>query len=296
MYIPLNKKFKTGLVVFCAAVAAIAVAVAVILLMPKNAELCQLSMAGITDNEAVTLISHRGVSALAPENTLAAAEKAAEKGYSFVEFDIRRTKDGVWVLMHDASINRTTDGRGNVSELTFKQIISCNIDKGENLAEYGSITVPTLEAMLSLCSEKKLTPVIEIKQSGTEHVAELLNLLSDNWGGKCMIITFEREQIEEIHSLLHGGKTTLISQNISLWWLTEDLSAQTLETAKSNTDIGVSFNGNKAGTKEEINSFKTQGISLATWTVDSPERLKELYSYGITCFTTNAVTYNTAEG
>lgn len=292
----LNKKFKKGLVVTGFVVLVAIIALIIGLAIGKN-RVRELSAADISDNSAVTLISHRGLNKLAPENTLEAAVKSAEYGYGYVEFDIRRTKDGVWVLMHDEDIKRTTNGEGKVSDLTYKQIISCRIDEGKNLDEALSyvITVPTLEQMLSLCAEKNLKPVIEIKDSGTEHIPELLSFIAARRNTDMMIISFDREQIEYISSFINSGKTTFMREEIELYWLTNNLDSDTLETAAKTPEIGVSFNGNKAGTQKEIDAFTEKGIKLACWTIDSPAKLKKLHNRGITTFTTNRIVYNTAE-
>lgn len=296
MYLVLNKKFKKGLVVTGIVMLVAIIALIIGLAVGKN-RVRELSAADISDNSTVTLISHRGLNKLAPENTLEAAVKSAEYGYSYVEFDIRRTKDGVWVLMHDEDIDRMTDGEGKVSDLTYKQIISCRIDEGKNLKDALSyvITVPTLEQMLTLCSEKSLKPVIEIKDGGTEHIPELLSFIAARRNTGMMIISFDREQIEYISSFINSGKTTFITENIELYWLTNNLDGETLETAAKTPEIGVSFNGNKAGTQKEIDAFTEKGIKLACWTIDSPSKLEKLYERGITTFTTNRIIYNAAE-
>ncbi len=296
MYLVLNKKFKKGLIAAAIAVPIIIIAVVIACVINGNS-VCKLSRAGIEDNSAVTLISHRGLNKLAPENTLEAAAKSAEYGYGYVEFDIRRTKDGMWVLMHDEDIDRMTDGEGKVSDLTYKQIISCRIDEGKNLKDALSyvITVPTLEQMLAVCSEKSLKPVIEIKDGGTEHIPELLNFIAARRNTDMMIISFDREQIEYISTLISTGKTTFIQETVELYWLTNNLDGETLETAAKTPEIGVSFNGNKAGTQKEIDAFTEKGLKLACWTIDSPSKLEKLYERGITTFTTNRIVYNTAE-
>lgn len=285
-----NKKIIIAIAVVVAAVAA-AICIKVI----GDNTLYTVSKAGIEDNSAITLISHRGMSMLAPENTLEAAEKSAENGYGYVEFDVRRSLDGVWVLMHDSDIKRTTQGKGEVSSLTYKQLLANRIDEGKNLRDYEPVTIPTLKEMLELCAANNLTPVIEIKQSGTEHLWELLQTISSKCNGNFMIISFNREQIETIHSILNSGKIALNKESISLFWLTSDLKEETLQTALSNTDIGVSFNGNEKIKKEQIDSFTSHGIELATWTINKPRVMKKLYSYGIRTFTTDTITNNPTE-
>ena len=92
-------------------------------------------------------IGHRGAGAYVPENTLASFKKALEIGVNAVELDVRKTKDGQLVVIHDADVKRTTDGEGLVCELTLDQIkgLSSNGEK-----------VPTLEETLDFLDKKML--------------------------------------------------------------------------------------------------------------------------------------------
>lgn len=285
MKIPSGKK-KTIIAAVCIAVS-LAVAVPLLVKHLSGSDITVLSDAGITDTEQVTLISHRGMNVFAPENTLEAADKAKEFGYDHIEFDIRCTKDGVWVLMHDEDIKRTTDGKGEISQLKYKQLFDYRIDV--NTDKDDDVTIPTLDEMLRRCNELGLHPVIEIKQDGTEFIDSLVRS-TGYLVNRCTIISFSREQVEAISDILSHGNYSLNNQNTILYWLAGDLSDETLATAKSNTLIGVSFNGNKAGSAEEIKKFTDAGIRLATWTIDSPERMAELYALGIKTFTTNSIT------
>ncbi|MCD6547066.1 MAG: hypothetical protein J7K22_00770 [Nanoarchaeota archaeon] len=105
-------------------------------------------------------VGHRGASAYEPENTLLSLEKAFELGANAVEFDIRKTKDRKLVLMHDKTVDRTTNGSGEVKQLTFKQIRKLDAGKGEK--------VPTLKEALSLVKKIGGKCLIEIKEKGTE--------------------------------------------------------------------------------------------------------------------------------
>ena len=134
MTIHFDKKKK--IILSVCIIIAVAVAAALIVNHFVSAKVSTLADAGIQQADEITLISHRGMNVLAPENSLEAADKSAGYGYTHIEFDIRQTKDGVWVLMHDEDIKRTTDGKGKVSELTYKQILGCNIDKNRTISEW----------------------------------------------------------------------------------------------------------------------------------------------------------------
>lgn len=92
------------------------------------------------------LSAHRGAQVAAPENTLEAITQAGLLGYGFIEIDVRKTKDGQYILMHDETVDRTTTGTGKVRDLTFQQIQSFAIeDKQGNVTNY---KVPTLQEVL----------------------------------------------------------------------------------------------------------------------------------------------------
>lgn len=277
------KKNKIIIAAVCAVLAAAIAATAISAVLKDR--VYTLKDAGVESTEDLTLISHRGMNVFAPENTLEAAQKAAEFGYKQVEFDIRLSKDGVWVIMHDEDIDRTTDGKGKVSELTYKQLLECRVNSGKKEL----VVIPSLDEMLSLCSKLEIHPVIEIKQSGTEFVRDLLNFIGYRCGD-CTIITFDRAQAEEISKHIKSGETSLFSATVDYYWLVSELSDEALEAAKADTSVGVSFNGNKSGSEEEIKKFTDADIKLATWTIDKPKRLGELYSLGVKTITTNRIT------
>ena len=95
------------------------------------------------------LCAHRGVNSTFPENTLPAFAEAVRLGAQQVEFDVCRTKDGQLVIMHDATVDRTTDGEGAVSELTFEQIR--NLDAGiKKDAKFAGTKVPTFDEVIDM--------------------------------------------------------------------------------------------------------------------------------------------------
>ena len=98
------------------------------------------------------LCAHRGENARHPENTLPAFREALRLGAQQIEFDVCRTKDGQLVIMHDATVNRTTDGKGSVSELTFEQIrkLDAGIKKD---VKFAGTKVPTFEEVIDLLPE-----------------------------------------------------------------------------------------------------------------------------------------------
>ena len=90
------------------------------------------------------VIGHRGAKGYAPENTIPSFEKGIECKANMIEFDVRLTKDGHTVIMHDTTVDRTTDGTGLVAQLTLKQIKK--LDAGAWFSpKFKDTKVPTLE-------------------------------------------------------------------------------------------------------------------------------------------------------
>jgi len=96
------------------------------------------------------VIAHRGAHADAPENTLAALRKAAELGCDYAEMDVRQTKDGELVLMHDSTVDRTTNGSGEISAMTLEEVRRLRVGpKNDKRAEQEM--VPTFDEAIAAC-------------------------------------------------------------------------------------------------------------------------------------------------
>ena len=145
-------------------------------------------------------IGHRGARAYEPENTLRSFKKALELGVDAVELDVRKAKDGEIVVMHDAKVDRTTSGKGLVSELTLKEIKQLVTEKGEK--------IPTLEEALDFL-EKKVKILIELKETGFEK--KVLNLVHEKGLEKnVIIVSFLEEALRKVRELDDEMETGLI--------------------------------------------------------------------------------------
>lgn len=102
-------------------------------------------------------IGHRGAAGHVLENTLGSIEKAIELGVDFVEVDVRKTKDGKLVIMHDATVDRTTTGTGKLASMTLEEVKRLRTKDGQ--------TIPTLDDILALC-DKRVGLMLELKARG----------------------------------------------------------------------------------------------------------------------------------
>lgn len=114
--------------------------------------------------ETPGIVSHRGAGGLAPENTLEAIREALKQGAAYTEVDVQRSADNVLVLMHDETVNRTTNGTGRVANLDWQAL--SKLDAGSYFSEqFTGALIPTLESTLELLKGKPITLVLEIKFS-----------------------------------------------------------------------------------------------------------------------------------
>jgi glycerophosphoryl diester phosphodiesterase len=120
----------------------------------------------------IAVVAHRAGKALAPENTLAAIRNAIQLGVDYVELDIRTTKDGKLVIMHDRSVDRTTNGTGNVRDLTLDEIRK--LDAGSKYSpKFMGEKVPTFDEVLDLC-HNKVYIYVDHKEAPTQQVYDAI--------------------------------------------------------------------------------------------------------------------------
>jgi hypothetical protein len=113
------------------------------------------------------IIAHRGASAYAPENTLAAFKKAIDLGADGIELDVHLSKDGEVVVIHDRTIDRTSNGKGQVAEMSLKELKA--LDFGSWFSdEYQKESIPLLREVLELLKDWNGLLNIELKQNGLE--------------------------------------------------------------------------------------------------------------------------------
>jgi len=145
------------------------------------------------------LIAHRGYSAMAPENTLASLQAALEQPIVGIEFDVHLSADGIPVVIHDPTVDRTTNGQGKVAEKTVAQLQA--LDAGSWFdSRFAKETIPTLEEVLALVSETPVQLYIELKspQNWSSQSARKLIKQLDQWRDRCIIASFNHQFIATV--------------------------------------------------------------------------------------------------
>lgn len=120
-----------------------------------------ITMGTKNGNSNILIVAHRGASGYAPENTMAAFEKAFQMKADYLELDIQMTKDGKLVVIHDPTVDRTTNGTGEVHQYTYEEL--CNLDAGGWFhKKFSGQSIPTLEVVIATYN-RKMGLLIEIK-------------------------------------------------------------------------------------------------------------------------------------
>jgi glycerophosphoryl diester phosphodiesterase len=163
------------------------------------------------NSEGFIVMAHRGASAAAPENTLIAYKKAIEMGADYAELDVRQTKDGAIVLMHDKTVHRTTGVKGFVWDLTLEELKQLEAGSwfGE---EYRGEPIPALEEVIRLV-KGRMNLNIEVKISEHEpgiaqRVVDIIR--SEDFSENCMITSFDVETVRTFKKIAPDLKTGLI--------------------------------------------------------------------------------------
>lgn len=150
------------------------------------------------------VIAHRGASGIAPENTLAAVQKALDAGADMVEIDVHLSKDNKVIVMHDASVIRTTNGTGDIDQMTLEEIKT--LDAGSWFsADYTGERAPILEEVLALTIGKTIL-LIEIKKGRNGRYEGLeqavIDIVDAQQARKKVIIqSFEYETVQQVQQI-----------------------------------------------------------------------------------------------
>ena len=243
----------------------------------------------IIPSGTMRMIAHRGYSAVAPANTLSAYTAAGKSDFWGAECDIQRTKDGVWILMHDETVDATTNGTGKISEMTYAEIKELNVDAGSNLETYPDEKVPTLTEYLDVCKEYKLHPVIEIKANADpavmNEVAEILSAREEK--DMFVVISFGREICVRMKELM---------PELPVYYLIgfEGVSQEDIDFAVQNHLDGMDIHVFLPD--DYVKAVKKSGLDIFVWTIDDIGNAERFYKLGINAITTNSLTQEKPDG
>lgn len=214
-------------------------------------------------------IGHRGARGYAPENTLKSLQKAIELGVDAIELDVQLCKSGELVVIHDDTVDRTTDGSGFVKKIKLKDLKKLDAGMGER--------IPTLEEVLNL-ADRRVKVNIELK--GPKTAKPVMKLIDEyirikGWNLDDFIISsFKRKELREARAfnpLIQLGVLISKPRLIDRW------SFRFAQKIRANF-IGP---GMKLATKRFVQKAHTHGFKVFVWTANDPKDIKKLIKSGV---------------
>ena len=221
---------------------------------------------------ATLVLGHRGYSAVAPENTIPAIT-ACEPYAVGTEIDIYETADGKYVLMHDTTVDRTTDGTGAVASLTFDYIRS--LDASYNFPAYSPLQVPTLLEAVNAAMDHNLKLCIEIKDANPADMVSILSPYSDY----IELHSFKDYLLQDIADL--GGDFTYV------WIGSSDLNTAINNIKPCIDKLSWGSGAIATAGQSAIDTLHGLNKEVYAWTVDSPSTAVALADMGIDAIITN---------
>lgn len=236
------------------------------------------------------VVAHRGGAALAPENTLGAFANAMQLGVDMVECDVHLSKDNHVIVMHDADVSRTTNGRGYISDLTLAELKQLNA-AAKFSGGYTAQTVPTLDELLDLVKGKtpiqieikvdakgQRYPGIEQKVVDAVRAREMINAV--------IVISFDFPTLKEIKRLEPRIATGALVR--ADWFSARGNNVERIvHDAIDATGADYFMPTYAPVTEALVQAVHARGLKIGVWTVDNPSDMTRLAGWGVDAITTN---------
>lgn len=239
-----------------------------------------LSEVAESDVSQVHLTAHRGLSAIAPENSIEAFREAAKYNYYALECDVHCTIDNKWVIIHDHMLRSMCDENGDVKTMSYERELSkIKYTKGANIDSYPDSGICLVEDFIEICKEANIRPMIEVKDKRVDKVEQLLGIIRKyEIEDDVILISFHKEILREFRRL---------SPNMELWLLMHTIKDENILECIENNN-GVAFEAKRAK-PEMIRKIHDNNLTAACWTVDTKELFNEMVRNGVKYITTNAI-------
>lgn len=213
----------------------------------------------------VESINHRGYCKEAPENTLSAYRLSAAKRFNYVECDVAFTSDNVPVLLHDSTIDRTSNGTGNISEMTLEEVRAYDFGSWFS-TDYAGEQIPTFEEFIILCKRLGLHPYIEIKSAASytqEQIDMFVDIVKRNgMKGNVSYISFNSTYLKYIKNTDPDARLGYVVGGITADTIS---TAQALSTGTNEVFIDANYGG---VTDDAVNLCIDADLPLEVWTVN----------------------------
>lgn len=233
---------------------------------------------------APLLVAHRGGGKLAPENTLQAFRTALDDwGADMLELDVRLTRDGQVVVIHDATVDRTTDGSGPVSDFSLKQLRA--LDAGYRFLDVegrlsfrrASVSVPTLAEVFDACPDVWLN--VEAKEAAV--AGPLVDVIRTYGEEHRVLVTAEHERNRD-RARGYRGPWGASRRECMLFWLLHRVPGGRAYTPSADVlQVPEHWKGHRIVSPRFVREAHRRNMPVHVWTVDDPDDMRRLLSWGV---------------
>ncbi len=224
------------------------------------------------------VIAHRGASGHTPENTLVAFERAVQLGAGFIETDLHLTRDARFVAIHDTTLERTSNGRGEVRDFTLAELRRLDAGMWYDREHMGQ-QIPTLEEILEFARKHDVIFYLEVKYDASlgMHHSLIAALQKAEYAGRTIVISFDQATLAALRR---------VDATAMMGFLVEDAGADSVKEA---LELGARQLCPKASmvTPELIQQAHGADLQVATWTVDDPKEIRRVIAAGVDGIMTN---------
>lgn len=234
------------------------------------------------------VMAHRGGAGLWPENTMYAFEHAASLGIDVLEMDVHATSDGVPVVIHDATVERTTNGTGRVNAMTLSELKRLDAayrwttDGGKSFPLRGrGITMPTLEEVFKAFPQTRLN--IDIKQAQPSIVKSLCSLIRDyKMEEKVTIASFNSESLDEFRRECAGVATSASPSDLrSLMAMRAGSQTFNIPTSLRALQLPDYAIGRESLNPDFVGPVHARGLEIHIFTINSEADMRRLVALGV---------------
>jgi glycerophosphoryl diester phosphodiesterase len=235
---------------------------------------------------APLIIAHRGDSAHRPENTLASFASALEAGADIVEADVQLTRDGHVVVVHDSAVDRTTDGHGDVRQMTVAEVRALSAGYPARFGSaYAGERIPLLEELLAFLKgrarvmiEMKPESVVDGTGEGGVEARTIAAVRKAGMVGDVALISFDRRALSRCRA-----QAPEITRGYLFHKRTPD------EVVAGAREVGTDLVLPEKGMlgDELLQRTREAGLKLSTWVIDEPEELRSLARFELYGVATN---------
>jgi glycerophosphoryl diester phosphodiesterase len=236
----------------------------------------------LCDPEARIVVAHRGDSISGGENTIEALRRGVEIGAEALEFDVRMTKDGVAVLLHDPDVDRTTDGRGRLSTLTLDEVRRLNADQKRSRPGSTPARIPTLDEVLEQFPRTPM--IVEVKELAA---AEPTERAIRRHGLQENVVVGSTENEVSARLERTGLRTCASMRDAALLIPLSLLGMAPSHPTWDVLSITPNYHGLPVPVVAMTQAARKAGVATHVWTVNNPGQALTLWKAGVTAILTD---------